>query len=317
MPTEPDWRQSWNSASNPANQDGNPIFTYSDNHSLSVFTFQFTAPPFTRAYARPKHVLLSIRAMLDFSRARVNEIELIPYEDSFSSGMINTSVAEFFRYIIEALGIPEDLINITNASTRMTGPFSTDTSAYLDVISDFAVRTGQIVWSGPNMQANVIPHPNWSSGPYFISHIIIDHGSAEKVEVMPYTGYPISQMQVTVKDGDGNTVLGVYPQIPFSVGEVVIDPVPRIADTWFANSIARMLYNEKSSAKLKVTMVGPAPWARPGAYRVDVNYVLDTGVVISGPYYISSVEHEFAFGDIKTQRSWITTLELTKLFGAS
>ena len=147
--------------------------------------------------------------------------------------------------------------------------------------------------------------------------LTIDNSSASNLAVMPYTGYPISQLQVTVRDSEGNTEVGVYPPIPLDVGEIVVESVVRTADIAQANSIARMLYNETSLAKLKATITGPAPWARPGAYRVDLNYTLPNGTLVTGPYYISGIDHKIDLGGVGAPRMWVTELELTRIIGAS
>lgn len=318
-PNDDEWREAWDSAANPTNPDGAPIFTLQNNRTVSTITWQILnggAFNFTRNYTRPKHVLVSIRRMTDLSRGRLNEIELIPPQDTVQ-GLQNSTVAAFFSYVLQQLGIPEANIQVGNASTALLGTFSTDTSQYLDVLSDLATRTGQVVWSGPNLQARVYNHPNWPSSPVMDRWLTIDNSSASDLTVMPYTGYPISQLQVTVRDAEGNTETGVYPQIPLTEGEIVVDSVVRTADIAQANGIARMLYNETSLAKLKATITGPAPWARPGAYRVDLNYTLPNGTLVTGPYYISGIDHQINLGGVGSPRQWVTSLELTKIVGAS
>lgn len=318
-PTDEQWRESWDSGSNPTNPDGVPIFTLQNNRTLDIITFQVLNGGtfnFTRNYTRAKHILVSIRRMTDLSRGRLNEIEIIPPQDTVQ-GLTNSTVAEFFSYILLQLGIPLANIQVGNASTALLGTFSTDTSAYLDLLSDLATRTGQVVWSGPNLQARVYNHPNWPSSPVMDRWLTIDNSSASNLAVMPYTGYPISQLQVTVRDAEGNTETGVYPPTPLEVGEIVVESVVRTADIAQANGIARMLYNETSLAKLKATITGPAPWARPGAYRVDLNYTLPSGTIVTGPYYISGIDHKIDLGGVGAPRSWVTELELTRIIGAS
>lgn len=321
-PLDPDadeWREAWDSGTDPQNADGVPYFTIANNRTENIITFQIlNGGPFNfaRNYTRVKHILVSIREMSDLSRGRLNEIEAIPPQDAVS-GLSNSTVASFFSYLLQQLGIPEANIQINDASTELLGTFSTDTSTYLDVLSDLAVRTGQIVWSGPNLQARVTMHPNWPSAPVMESWLVIDNESASNLEIAPYTGYPIAQMQVTVRDSDGNTEYGEYPQVPLSVGEIITDPVVRTANTTQANGIARMLFNERSLAKLKATISGPAPWSRPGAYRVDLNYTLPSGSIVTGPYYISGIDHAILLGGVGAPRSWITNLELTKIASAS
>jgi hypothetical protein len=316
-PEDDDWRTSWASASSPANPYGSPVFSINDNYSHDVLPCEFGSTWFTGGYSRFNHALISIIKMTDDSRGRINEVELIPAPGAVYASDV-TSLADFFDTVLSEMGIDASKIDVTQASARYPGSFSTDTSSYLDVLSDLCYRTGHILWSGPNLQARVVRHPNWPAAPIMDTWMTLDNDSVARLDYMPYTGYPISQLQVNIKDYGGDTVLGVYPPSPLDEGDIVVEPGTITAELAMANSIARMLYNEKSSHKLRAEIAGPAPWARPGPYRVNLNYTLPDGSSITGPYYISGIEHTINLGaDHLSERSWVSTLELTKLFNAS
>ena len=87
--------------------------------------------------------------------------------------------------------------------------------------------------------------------------------------------------------------------------------------TRVAGHIARWLYWNMVSDVVESTPVGPAPWGRPGEYRVELDWYSPTGVDLVGSYVIRSLQHDIAFGDGTAPRSMVSTLELARLINTS
>lgn len=302
-----DWRDDWII----------PDLGFNNNTQfINTWNLPDTAPWLDEdGYLRVKHILFAIKWMSDESNGRINEIELIPGADTITGSSANLTVAGFFRYVLETMGIEAANIQTGNASTEYLGSFSTDTSKYVDVLSDLALRTGQVVWPGPKEYRVRISHnPNWPGAPATAPYAYLSFSNLLSVKLKETDNRSISQVVVTLRDQDGNTAIGQFPPLPRSDGEVYIDRQIYYAPLDKANDVARAIYWKMVSDKVEVVTKGPAPWARPGEYTVVLDWTTATGIDLYGTYVIKSVQHTINFGGSGIlPRQFVTTLELERL----
>lgn len=261
-------------------------------------------------YLRVRHILFAIKSMSDESGGRINEIELIPPAAVLAGGNTNMTVVGVFRYILEAMGVDTANIQYANASTEYLAPFSTDTSSYINVLSDLAKRTGQVVWPGPKEdKVRVSWNPGWPIAPPSSPWVTLSDENLRSARITQRDNRSISQVVVTVRDQDGNTAIGQYPPVPREDGEVLVEESVYSAPLDQAGNIARWYYWDKVYDTVEVVTVGPAPWARPGEYTVTLDWQTPTGVNLYGKWVIAGVQHEVLLSD---PRSLVSTLQLKR-----
>lgn len=314
-PDEENWREDWIN-------NGNAIWGIGPGNKLPVITFGLPAGGATYlgedGYLRARHYLFAIRAMSDETNGRINEIDILPPPEVVSGSVTNLTVAGFFKSILTVMGVDENDIQYGNGSTEPIGSLSTDNSSYVAVLSDLAVRTGQVVWPGPKEgKVRLSYNPNWPTSVALEPYAWLDTVNLRTARLRQRDDGSISQVLVTTRDAEGNVGYGEFPPLPRNTGEAYVEQKVFHAPAEKAQDIARWLYWGMISDIVEVTTVGPAPWARPGEYRVELDWYTPTGVDLSGSYVIRSLQHSIGFGDGTAPRSWVSTLELVRLINTS
>lgn len=314
-PDEENWRDDWIN-------NGNAIWGIGPGNKLPIITFNL--PPGGANYLgedgflRVRHYLFGIRAMSDESNGRINEIDILPPPEVVSGSVTNLTVAGFFKSILTVMGVAENNVQYGDGSTEFIGSLSTDNSSYVAVLSDLAVRTGQVVWPGPKEgKVRVSYNPNWPTSVALAPYAWLDKSNIRTSRLRQRDDGSISQVLVTTRDAEGNVGYGEFPPLPRNTGEIYVEPKIFHAPAEKAQDIARWLYWSMISDVVEVTTVGPAPWARPGEYRVELDWYTPTGVDLIGSYVIRSLQHTIGFGDGTEPRSWVSTLELARLINTS
>ena len=307
------WRDDWIS--------GNAIWGVGPGNKDAVVTFNV---PNGASYLDPnghlrmRHYLFAIRSMSDQSQGRINEIDILPPDSVVSGSVTNLTVAGFFKTILVTMGVAEEDIQYGGGSTEAIGELSTDNSGYAAVLSDLAVRTGQVVWPGPKEgRVRISYNPNWPTSVALEPFAFLHRGNVRSARLTSRDDGSVSQVIVTTRDAEGNVGYGEYPPLPRSFGEIYADPMVYHAPASKAPDIARWVYWNMIADRVSVVTVGPAPWARPGEYRVELDWWHVSGVDLTGSYVIRSLDHRIGFGDGETARSWVSTLELVRLINTS
>jgi hypothetical protein len=251
--------------------------------------------------------------MVDSSLGRINEIAMLLSSDVVGNILTNVTVASFFDYILDLMGITT--IDVTGCSTAQLSPFSTEPSSYLAVLSDMAVRTGQIVVADRTGDVFVTRNPGWPSGPTLNVSTVLERYDIKNLTVQSRDDRAISQVQVQVRDSDGNISTGRYPPAPRLDGEVFREERIFSSHIGDADGIARWLFFEKVAATINVTTVGPALFARSGNQVVGISWRELTqadanGVAINRYWLIRGSEQVIRFGSRDIAASWETVLSL-------
>lgn len=310
-PDEENWREDWIN-------NGNAIWGAGPGNKFPIITFNLPTGGASYlgedGYLRVRHYLFAIRAMSDESNGRINEIDILPPPAVVSGSVTNLTVAGFFKSILTVMGVAENNIQYGDGSTELIGSLSTDNSSYTAVLSDLAVRTGQVVWPGPNGgKVRISYNPNWPTSVALEPYAWLDKSNIRTARLRQRDDGSISQVLVTTRDAEGNVGYGEFPPLPRNTGEIYVEPKIFHAPAEKAQDIARWLYWSMISDMVEPTTVGPAPWARPGEYRIEFDWYSPTGVDLIGSYVIRSLQHSISFGDGTEPRSWVSTLELARL----
>lgn len=255
--------------------------------------------------------MLAIRAMVDDSQGRINEVYMLPPGDVAGNVLDNATVASFFEYALGLLGIEEGDIDTTDASDDQLSPFSTDNSKYLAVLSDMAVRTGTVIVAEPAEVITVTRNPYWPDAPVMDPEVVLERPDIQTLAVQSRDDRAISQVQVTVMDGEGNMSVGRYPPVPRLDGEVYTEPRIFSSQTGNADGIARWLFFQKVAATLSVTVSGAAPWGISGKQLIGIYWTGDKqGVDVNRYWHVTSVEQNIRLGSRDTQALWQTVFNL-------
>jgi len=294
-PGETDWRDDWD------------YLGGSNTNTNTRFSFQLATK------TRYRHVLFAIKQMTDESFGRLNEFEIYADEDTITSSLTEeSSVASVFRYLATAMGVQDTDVQTADASIAPIGHFGTDGSEYMAVFDDFANRYGQLIWSGPQLfrfrcstdidyPGGVAPDPEAN----------LDDRHYQSYDYRAGDDYTISQVQVTVKDDEGNTRVGYYPLRPRSSGNPYQDTNIYSAPLDRANDIAMRVYRRMTADTLSLALTGPATWIRPGFHRIDVAPPGSSGYL---PYIVTALEHVVNHGSKYVPRSFQTRIELRRIY---
>ena len=298
--TDGDWREDWDR-----------LAVMDNNSTLSVIQWDCKYNPFANPWWRYRKYMLAIRAMVDESQGRINEVYMLPPGDVSGNVLDNATVASFFEYALGLLGIEEEDIDTTDASNDQLSPFSTDNSKYLAVLSDMAVRTGTVIVAEPAEVITVTRNPYWPDAPVMDPEVVLERPDIQTLAVQSRDDRAISQVQVTVMDGEGNMSVGRYPPVPRLDGEVYTEPRIFSSGTGNADGIARWLFFQKVAATLSVTVSGAAPWGISGKQLVGIYWTGDTqGVDVNRYWHVTSVEQNIRLGSRDTQALWQTVFNL-------
>jgi hypothetical protein len=259
---------------------------------------------------RYKHYLVAIQSMSDETQGRVNELELLVHSDFADGTITNTTGAQLISYLIQTMGTSIGSIVSTVFGGMQIGSFSTDGSSYYSVISDLAVRTGNVVICDPLSNISIFQNPNWTTADIATVIETFTRASISNIDIEQRDDLSISQVQVQVQDQDGNITVGVWPPVARNDGSVYKEPTLYSADTSIASQIARWLIQEKTSAVITANLSGVAPWALGGWQVIELDWLEDSGFAIEGLWVIRSTEHKFNFGSSVVQPSWTTNLLL-------
>lgn len=313
-PDEENWREDWLNS-------GNAIWGAGPGNTNMTITFNVPSGANyldEDGYLRVRHYLFAIRAMTDQTNGRINEIDILPPPEVVSGSVTNLTVAGFFKSILTVMGIDENNVQYGNGSTEPIGSLSTDNSSYISVLSDLAVRTGQVVWPGPKEgKVRISYNPNWPTSIVLEPYALLDKSNVRTARLRQRDDGSISQVLVTTRDAEGNVGYGEFPPLPRNTGEVYVEPKIFHAPAEKAQDIARWLYWGMVSDMVELVTVGPAPWARPGEYRIELDWYSSTGVDLIGSYVIRSLQHQISFGDGNEPRSLVSTLDLARLINTS
>ena len=312
FPDEENWRQDWIS--------GNQLWGAGPGNTNTTITFNIAniGPTYLGedGFLRARHYLFGIKSMSDQTNGRINEIDILPPDTVVSGSSTNMTVAGFFKYILTVMGVDPTKVQYGNGSTEPIGSLSTDNSSFLSVLSDLAVRTGQVLWAGPKEdKVRISYNPNWPTSFTMEPFAYLDRTNVRNLILRQFDDRTVSQVIVTTRDSEGNVGYGEYPPLPRDDGEIFVDPVVYHAPAEKAQQIARWKYWDMIAPTVSCATVGPAPWARPGEYRTEVSdWTTSTGVNPNGSYVIKSLEHRPLLGDGQgTPRSFATTLEMKRL----
>jgi len=299
-PGETDWRNDWEPGGVAGFLAGN-----NTNTSITIETTLETA-------LRLKHVLFAIKQMSDESYGRLNELEIYPDELTINASLSpGSTVSEFFKYLLLDMGIKDSAdIQYADGSTESLGSFSTDGSQYITLLDDLARRTGQIVWAGPRyFRVRISYAIDWPTSTSEDNQMNLDTSNITSSTLVQLDDKSVSQVQVLIRDSNGNTETGIYPRTPRSTGQVFIEDKVFLMDINKADDLARWIYENKISEQASMEMVGACPWMRAGVHRVHLKWTFSSGFTGNGylPFFITGVEHEVNHGTTEPgSRYWKT-----------
>jgi hypothetical protein len=154
---------------------------------------------------RGRHVMLVIKKMGDSGRAKINELKIYADEttmdaDAYLEDLDTSTIIE--HLLVDHYGLDADQIDITDG-VRM-GPFSTQKSDYVSVISEICKRSGTILQFRRDLKVYTVQDTQFVSGAWSAQYDI-DKQSA--CRITPSFGYPdnIGQVQLTARTYDNAT----------------------------------------------------------------------------------------------------------------
>lgn len=298
--TDGDWREDWDR-----------LAVLDNNSTQNIIEWDCTLNPYANPWWRYRKYCLTIRAMSDESQGRINEVYLLPPAEVSGDVLENARVDTFFQYILGLMGLDEQEIDVTEASQDQLRQFSTDTSSYLSVVSDMAVRTGTIIVAGPTGTVSAIKNPYWPDSSIIEAETILERADIKTFTVQSRDDRSVSQVQVTVMDGDGNMSTGRFPAVPRQDGEVYIEQRVFSSQSGSADTIARWLWFQKVAPTISIEVSGAAPWATSGNQLIGVYWTGNAqGVDVNRYWHTVSVEQDIRFGSRDNQALWRSTLLL-------
>ena len=298
--TDGDWREDWDR-----------LAVKDNNTTQSIIEWDCDQNPYADPWWRYRKYCLAIRSMIDNSQGRINEVYMLPPDDITGDVLENARVDTFFEYILGLMGLEEWEIDVSGASQDQLSQFSTDPSKYLAVLSDMAVRTGTVIVAEPTGSVTATRNPYWPDSPIMDAETIMENPDIQTFTVQSRDDRSISQVQVTVMDGDGNMTTGRFPPVPRQDGEVYIEQRIFSSQTGNADTIARWLFFQKVAPTVSIVVSGAAPWAISGKQLIGVYWTGNTqGVDVNRYWHVLSAEQDIRFGSRDNQAIWKTTLSL-------
>lgn len=298
--TDGDWREDWDR-----------LASLDNNTTLSTIEWNCANNPFADPWWRYRKYMFAIRAMVDESQGRINEIYLLPPGEVSGDVLENARVDTFFQYILELMGFEEWQIDVSGSSQDQLAQFSTDPSKYIAVLSDMAVRTGSVVVAEPIDTITITKNPYWPDSPIMDAETILERQDIQTFQVQSRDDRSISQVQVSVMDSEGNLATGRFPPVPRLDGEVYIDQRMFSSQTGNADAIARWLFFQKVAPVISVTISGAAPWGISGKQLIGVYWTGDTqGVDVNRYWHVLSAEQNIRFGSRDNQALWGTSFTM-------
>lgn len=298
--TDGDWREDWDR-----------LASIDNNGTQNVIEWNCANNPFASPWWRYRKYLFAIRAMVDESQGRINEVYLLPPGEVSGDVLQNARTDTFFQYILGLMGLEEWQIDVTSASQDQLAQFSTDTSKYIAVLSDMAARTGSVVVANPVDTITVTKNPYWPDSPIMEAETILERPDIQVFTVQTRDDRSVSQVQVTVMDAEGNMATGRFPPVPRLDGEVYIDQRVFSSQAGSADTIARWLFYQKVAPTISITISGVAPWGISGKQLIGVYWTGDAqGVDVNRYWHVLSVEQNIRFGSRDNQPIWSTVFTL-------